>query len=54
MSTIRLRTAMMYSLRGSCNVLGKDLEKWLTHTLKHIGATKTERLHFLLPEELTG
>ena len=29
----------------------KDAEKWLTYVLKHIGSTKTEDLHRLLPEE---
>ena len=27
--------------------------KWLAHTLKHIGSTKPENLHRLLPEEWT-
>lgn len=47
------RAAMMYSLLGACKVLGKDPERWLAHTLKHIGSTKTEDLHCLLPEEWT-
>ena len=47
------RAAMMYSLLGACKVLGKNPEKWLAHTLKHIGSTKPEDLHRLLPEEWT-
>lgn len=47
------RAAMMYSLLGTCKALGKDPEKWLSYTLKHIGSTKTENLHYLLPEEWT-
>ena len=47
------RAAMMYSLLGACKVLGKDPEKWLAHVLKHIGSTKPENLHRLLPEEWT-
>ena len=47
------RAAMMYSLMGACKVLGKDPEKWLAHALKHIGSTKPENLHRLLPEEWT-
>jgi hypothetical protein len=43
----------MYSLLGACKVLGKDPEQWLAHTLKHIGSTKPENLHRLLPEEWT-
>lgn len=43
----------MYSLLGACKVLGKDPEKWLAHTLKHIGSTKPENLHRLLPEMWT-
>ena len=43
----------MYSLLGACKVLGKDPEKWLAHVLKHIGSTKPENLHRLLPEEWT-
>jgi hypothetical protein len=37
----------------SGSVLGKAPEKWLAHTLKHIGSTKPENLHRLLPEEWT-
>jgi cupin fold WbuC family metalloprotein len=37
----------------SGSVLGKDPEKWLAHTLKHIGSTKPENLHRLLPEMWT-
>ena len=37
----------------SGSVLGKDSEKWLAHALKHIGSTKPENLHRLLPEEWT-
>lgn len=47
------RAAMMYSLLGACKVLGKDPERWLAHTLKHIGSTRPEDLHRLLPEEWT-
>jgi len=47
------RAALMYSMLGACEVLGKDAEKWLTYTLKHIGKTKPEHLHLLLPEEWT-
>ena len=45
------RAAMMYSFFGACKVHGKDPESWLTHVLKHIGTTKDEDLHSLLPEE---
>lgn len=45
------RAAMMYSLLDACKALGKDPEKWIAHTLKHIGSTKPENLHRLLPEE---
>lgn len=47
------RAAIMYSMLGACKVLGKDPEKWLAYTLKHIGSTKPEHLHRLLPEEWT-
>jgi hypothetical protein len=47
------RAALMYSMLGACKVLGKDAEKWLAYTLKHIGSTKPENLHRLLPEEWT-
>ena len=47
------RAALMYSMLGACKVLGKDAEKWLAYTLKHIGSTKPEHLHRLLPEEWT-
>jgi hypothetical protein len=47
------RAAIMYSMLGACRVLGKDPEKWLAYTLKHIGSTKPEHLHRLLPEEWT-
>lgn len=47
------RAALMYSMLGACEALGKDAEKWLTYTLKHIGKTKPEHLHLLLPEEWT-
>ena len=47
------RAAMMYSMLGACKVLGKDAEKWLAYTLKHIGSTKPEDQHRLLPEEWT-
>ena len=43
----------MYSMLGACKVLGKDAEKWLAYTLKHIGSTKPENLYRLLPEEWT-
>lgn len=47
------RAALMYSMLGACKVLGKDVEKWLAYTLKHIGSTKPEDQHHLLPEEWT-
>ena len=47
------RAALMYSMLGACKVLGKDAEKWLAYTLKHIGSTKPENLYRLLPEEWT-
>ena len=47
------RAALMYSMLGACKVLGKDAEKWLAYTLKHIGSTKPEDQHRLLPEEWT-
>lgn len=47
------RAALMYSMLGACKVLGKDSEKWLAYTLKHIGSTKPEDQHRLLPEEWT-
>lgn len=47
------RAAIMYSLLGACKVLGKNSEKWLAHTLKHIGSTKPENIYHLLPEEWT-
>ena len=37
-------------LRG-LQVHGKEPESWLPHVLKHIGTTKDENLHSLLPEE---
>ena len=43
----------LYSRLGACKVLGKDPEKWLAHTLKHIGSTNPENLHRLLPEMWT-
>lgn len=47
------RAAMMHSQLGACKALGKGPEKWLAHTLKHIGSTKPEKLHRLMSEEWT-
>ena len=47
------RAALMYSMLGACKVLGKNAEKWLAHALKHVGSTKPENLHLLLPENWT-
>lgn len=44
-------TVMTYSLPYVCQRLGKDPEKWLAHTLKHIGSAKPEDLHCLLLEK---
>ncbi|MBQ6156607.1 MAG: transposase domain-containing protein [Bacteroidales bacterium] len=42
-----------HSPLGACKALGNDPEKWLAHTLKHIGSAKPEDLRRLLPEEWT-
>ena len=40
-----------FTENGVKGVLGKNVEKWLTYTLKYIGKTKPENQHCLLPEE---
>ena len=48
------RNGNLFALPKWRNVLEqKDAEKWLAHALKHVGSTKPENLHLLLPENWT-
>lgn len=45
------RACIMYSMFGTCKVLGKKPAQWLTYVLEHIDTTPNEDLHKLIPEE---
>ena len=44
------RAAMMYSFFGTCKLLGKNPEEWLTYVLEHIRTTPANQLYRLLPQ----
>lgn len=44
------RAAMMYSFFGTCKLLGKNPEEWLTYVLEHIRTTPADQLYRLLPQ----
>ena len=47
------RAAIKYIFFCTCQSLGNDAVKWLTHVPNHIGSAKPEDLHRLLPSKLT-
>ncbi|EAY25015.1 ISSfl3 OrfD [Microscilla marina ATCC 23134] len=43
------RTALFYSLIGSCKIVGVNPLAWLTNVIKNINNHPIQKLHLLLP-----